>query len=244
MHDGGDLLERTGAAGSAERLRRALSPRSVRHGRAPERALTVAASLARRRREAPPAPPSVGRSRPSSCPCGSTFRSFPHTGQRPAQSGRQRTWSGTSSASWSRAQAPTSSSPSTTYSERSSSSPCRVASPGTPARRSRSAGQAGARQRTHGPSSAGGEAEPEHVAARGALDHELGRRHAWRRLVGLAAEAERLERDLELLPMLLAGPQAKRAKAEAAHRLERSARGARADRVREANGQEERRAFR
>ena len=47
MHDGGDLLERTGAAGSRERLRGALSPRSVRHGRAPERAPTVAASVAR-----------------------------------------------------------------------------------------------------------------------------------------------------------------------------------------------------
>ena len=68
-----------------------------------------------------------------------------------------------------------------------------------------------------GPVQPGREGEAEHVAARRALDDELGRDVAGRGHVLLAAEPERLDRHRERLAVLLAGAQAERAKGEARH---------------------------
>ena len=101
-------------------------------------------------REAPRAPTSEDRASSSACVCGSTFRSLPQTGQRPAQSGACRIWSGSASAIASRAHAESSSWSSTTYSLRSS-----TASPGSFAWYSRASIEtsttASVRQRMHGP---------------------------------------------------------------------------------------------
>ena len=62
-----------------------------------------------------------------------------------------------------------------------------------------------------------GEAQLEDRSGAGARDRELGREAIGRRQVPLAAELERLELDLDLVAVLLAGPQPHRAQAEALH---------------------------
>src|SRR5688500_15960676 len=61
------------------------------------------------------------------------------------------------------------------------------------------------------------EAEPEDVAGRRPLDDELGGRDARGRLVQLAPEAQRLERQLERLTVLLTGSEPEPAEGESSH---------------------------
>ena len=156
-----------------------------------------------------------GSARSSTCSCGSALRSLPQTGQRPAQSSRQRILSG--------------------QRERD-----RVVRPGrevepivlevlrplvvalglrrlvlAQAELERQLGvlqaaEARAVERDV-------ERELEDGAARRARDRELGGRGIRPRLVGLAAEDERLELDLDALARLVAGAEAERAEVERGH---------------------------
>ena len=161
----------------------------------------------------------------SSCSCGSTFRSLPHTGQRPAQSGRQRIWSGTSARRGRAAQASRSSVPVDDVLRAQLFVRRRGRSPGTPARRPRSPTPAGARQRMHGPSSRVAKASrsTSPLAARWTTSSA-----GTSRGVGAYASPpnrERLERQRERLAVLLAGAESKRPKGKACHGREGSAGG-------------------
>ena len=150
-----NLLTGRDAAPPERRADRSMSPRSVRHGRAPERERTVSAR-AGARSGAPRAPPSGGSTASSACSCGSTFRSLPQIGQD------RRSRGGTGSGRGARAlpgPAPTRRRRARrrrrTRCRSSSSAPASVASyswASTSTER-----LAGARQRMHGPSSRGRE---------------------------------------------------------------------------------------
>ena len=167
-------------------------------------------------RGAPRAPTSAGRAPRSSCVCGSTFRSLPQTGQRPAQSGACRIWSGSASAIASRAHAESSSWSSTTYSLRSSS-----ASPGSFAWYSRASivdVDDRVREAAHARAvQAHVEREPEVEPGRRLHDRQLALDLVRHRQVALAAELERLELDRDRVAVLLARAEPEAAEREAGH---------------------------
>ena len=152
----------------------------------------------------------------SSWVCGSRFRSLPQTGQRPAQSGACRIWSGSASAIASRAQAESSSWSSTTYSLRSSSARARLG--GVVLAGVDVDVDDGVREAAHArPVQPHVEGEPE-VEPGGRLRDRQGRldlvRHGQ---VALAAELERLELDLDRVAVLVPGAEAQPAERVAGH---------------------------
>ena len=157
-----------------------------------------------------------GSTASSACSWGSTFRSFPQIGQRPAQSGRHRIWSGSPSATWSaRPRTDVELAVGDVFAAQLlvRGGVGRLVLLGLDVDR-----EARRSEAPHArPVEPRGETQAVEIAGRRSLDDQLRRRLGRRRVVRLATEDERVEHEPKRFVMLLTGAQAQASDGESGH---------------------------